>query len=188
MELGIQSWLALYYVLWVCVPIIPAVLIYGLFPKPQIGVHGPLGALTISAGGAFAAYIIVVLLAYPMVRNAENAVAGMVRAVWTVEADVKLVDENGNEVDPAWLKGLAVELHPASHEIADHIVTMQLPEVNGTLPNIVLSVPNFGSKVIRTSEITTGRDEYRRSIKVGTVQIKRFPAVSGGLAKTASAN
>ena len=188
MELGIQSWLAFFYVLWVCVPMIPAVLIYALFPKQQIGVKGPLGSLTVSATGAFAAYIIVFALAYPIVKNDENTVAGMVRAVWTVEADVKLVDENDQEVAPSWLKALSVELHPSSLEIADHVVTMQLPEVNGILPNIVLSVPNFGSAVIKPSEISAGKDEFHRSIKVDNVKIKRFPSVSGGLAKTASAN
>src|ERR1700758_2800925 len=109
---------------------IPALVIYTFFPKDKIGVHGPLGGLTINATGAFAAYVITFLLAYPIVQQAERIVAGMVHPIWKVSAKVKLVDENGQEVDPKWLKGLVVELHPDFYAAANEIVDVSVPEVN----------------------------------------------------------
>ena len=166
---------------------IPAVLIYALFPKEPIGVGGPLGGLTINATGAFAAYVITFLLAYPLVQQAEKIFAGMVHPIWKVSAKVKLVDENGQEVDPEWLKGLVVELHPDFYDTANEIVNVSVPEINGRLPNVVLRIPNFGSKVIDTSDDKLSRDEYKKELKVqGPVLIKKFPVLSGGVVKSAA--
>ena len=44
---------------WVLLPLVPAVLIYLIFPRTQVGLAGPFSGLTIRASGAFAAYFIV---------------------------------------------------------------------------------------------------------------------------------
>jgi hypothetical protein len=166
---------------------IPAVFIYALFPKERIGVSGPLGGLTINATGAFAAYVITFFLAYPIVQQAEKTFAGMVHPIWKVSAKVKLVDENGQEVDPDWLKGLLVELRPDFYATANEIVNVSVPEINGKLPNLVLRIPGFGSKVIDTSDDKLSRDEYNKELKVQEpVLIKKFPVLSGGIAKSAA--
>jgi hypothetical protein len=161
---------------------IPAVLIYSLFPKDRIGVRGPLGALTISATGAFAAYVIVFGLAYPIVSKSEDALAGMVRPIWSVSARVKLVDEAGNDVNPAWLNGLVVELRPDFYNTANEYVSVLVPEINGSLPRVVLRVPNFGSQVIDTAAPTgLAKDEFHKKISVqDTVEIRKFPEYSAG--------
>ncbi len=183
MNIGIESLFALYYVLWVCVPMIPAVLIYALFPKEPIAVKGPLGALTISATGAFAAYVIVFALAYPIVSKSEDALAGMIRPIWSISAKVKLVDEAGNEANPAWLSGLVVELKPDFYNTANQYVNVLVPEVGGTLPNVVLRVPNFGSEVINMSDPTgISRDEFHKKIEIANpIVIRKFPEVTAGV-------
>jgi hypothetical protein len=59
------------YVLYVLLPLIPAVLIFRLFPEAKVTVSGPLQNFTINATGAFAAYIVTVALGFFLVRNAE---------------------------------------------------------------------------------------------------------------------
>src|SRR5271168_1316822 len=110
MELSIPVLLALFYFLWICVPMIPAVLIYALFPKSPIGVTGPLGALTISATGAFAAYIIVFGLAFSIVSKSEETLTSMLSPTWTESAKVKLVNQSGSPASEQWLQGLMVQL------------------------------------------------------------------------------
>ena len=59
MEEGkIVFYYALVYVLAVVGPLVPAVLIYRLFPNTRVSVSGPLAGLTLRARGAFAAYLV----------------------------------------------------------------------------------------------------------------------------------
>jgi len=166
---------------------IPAVLIYWLFPKNPIGVRGPLGGLTINASGAFAAYVIVFGLAFPIVRDSEDVLRGLTNPVWTVSAKVSLLDEKGNKANPDWLKSLGVELHPDFYTTANDVVRIVVPEINGSVPNIVFRVPNFGSQVLDIEEEEGEgrliRDKSHKTIKVSKpIEIKKIPVVTTGLA------
>lgn len=171
------------YILWICVPMLPAMFIYSRFPKEKIGIQGPLGALTVSATGAFAAYVIVFLISYPIVTKFQQNLASLTRPAWQVKAKITLEDETKRPIDPSWLDGLVLELHPDMFAPAKDIVTMTIPEINGSIPNIVLSIPNFGSAVIDTSDPTLQKDEYLKFVKVPEpVVIKRFAVETTGMA------
>ena len=45
------------YILFVLVPLIPACIIYRMFPDTKVSISGPFQNLTLNASGAFAAYI-----------------------------------------------------------------------------------------------------------------------------------
>lgn len=187
LDIPIPVLLLVFFVLVICAPLIPAVLIYKLFPRQQAGVSGSLWGLTISATGAFAAYVITFILAYQMVQRGSQIIGGMVHPIWKVSAKVKLVDENGAEVaNPEWLKGLVVELHPDFYTTANELISVSVPETDGTLPNVVLRIPNFGSNVIDTSNVRLSRNEYTKQINVtDPIIIKKFPVWSGGVANSA---
>lgn len=57
------------YVLYVLLPLIPALLIFKLFPDTKVTVAGPLQNLTINATGAFAAYVVTVALGFFIVQD-----------------------------------------------------------------------------------------------------------------------
>jgi len=61
----------LLYMLYVLLPLVPAILIFKLFPETKVTVSGPLQNLTINATGAFAAYVVTVALGFFLVRNVE---------------------------------------------------------------------------------------------------------------------
>ena len=76
------------YALYVLLPVLPAVVIYRMFPKTRVAVSGPLSKLSFKASGAFAAYVVTVFLGYSLVnqslqliRNSDTGqgVAGTVR-------------------------------------------------------------------------------------------------------------
>jgi hypothetical protein len=69
-KLGFFAATACILMLWVLLPLIPAVLIYRLFPDTPIGISGILQGLKINAGGAFAGYLIVLLVIKPWVSEA----------------------------------------------------------------------------------------------------------------------
>jgi hypothetical protein len=62
------------YTLYVCLPLVPAVLIFRLFPDSKVSVSGPLQNFTVNATGAFAAYIVTVALGFFIVRYVESQI------------------------------------------------------------------------------------------------------------------
>src|SRR5579863_8544360 len=63
------------YLLYVLLPIVPAVVIFWLFPDSKVWVSGPLQNLTMKTTGAFAAYVVTVSLAFFPVRYVERQIA-----------------------------------------------------------------------------------------------------------------
>ena len=167
--MSVASEMVLFYALWVCGPIVPAVLIYWLFPKEKINVGGPLlGNMSFRAGGAFAAYVIVFALTYPTIIRPEfETLRSQISPSWTVNAKVKLIDEGGHIVnDPAWLQGLVVQLHPDFYSTTNELVTVSIPEEKYGLPNILLNIPKFGSRAIDWSTIKAEKDFSRNIISI----------------------
>ena len=81
------------YALYVLLPMIPAILIYRFFPDTKVGIKGPLGNLTISASGAFAAYIVTVALGFFLIQNTHRQIIDMAHPTWTIIGYVNKEDE-----------------------------------------------------------------------------------------------
>ena len=62
------------YALYVCLPLVPAILIFWLFPDSKVAVSGPLQNFTVNATGAFAAYVVTVLLGFFLVKYIETII------------------------------------------------------------------------------------------------------------------
>jgi hypothetical protein len=52
---------------FVCLPLIPALVIFKFFPDAKVSISGPLQKFTVNANGGFAAYIVTVLLGWSVV-------------------------------------------------------------------------------------------------------------------------
>lgn len=64
----------LLYVVYVLLPLVPAILIFKLFPDTKVTVAGPLQNLTVNATGAFAAYVVTVAIGFFLVKNVEDQI------------------------------------------------------------------------------------------------------------------
>ena len=134
------------YALYVLLPIIPAVIIYKLFPKTATDVSGPLGALTFKAGGAFAAYIVTVVLGSALVNSIDDRIAAMATPVWEVNARLEFRDNQGRVIaDPQEIvKDVKVMVHPSLEELIYPEFSMRLPLVRPDLwPTLVFQAPGF---------------------------------------------
>jgi hypothetical protein len=76
--------LVLLLTIWVALPLLPAVLIYRLFPNAPLVVTGPLAGLTIKTGGAFAAYLLIFLLIKSQVETTKDFIGGAMRSYWEI--------------------------------------------------------------------------------------------------------
>lgn len=64
----------LLYVAYVLLPLVPAVVIFLLFPETEVGLKGPFQGLTINATGAFAAYVVTALLGFFIVKSIQTQI------------------------------------------------------------------------------------------------------------------
>jgi hypothetical protein len=88
--------------LFVLVPIIPASLLYKWFPDTKVSAKGVLSKFNINSSGAFAAYLVTVLVGYFVIAPINEAILGLVTtpsAVWTVRGNLQLQDKQGTRIE-----------------------------------------------------------------------------------------
>jgi hypothetical protein len=165
---------------WVALPLVPAVLIYRLFPTTSVFANGPLANLTINTSGAFAAYLVVFLITTPMVNAIKNAIGGETRPSWEIHGQVKLVDQGKPILRQDLLTTMRLEARP---DVLGHFgatLVLKIPEEDGYFPEVLVHIPDWGygsvdlnrqgilDKVFRNWS-------FRRVVDVGEVKIERIP-------------
>jgi hypothetical protein len=103
-----------FYLLNMLIPIIPAVIIYWLFPQGKASntVEGSVGVWKIKAIGAWGAYVTAFVLGFWAISSpAVSLIKGVSgKSVWEIdEVNFHLMDEHGQEIDNATVDGLLVE-------------------------------------------------------------------------------
>jgi hypothetical protein len=163
---GIFAILALIgvHLVWVLVPLVPALLIYWLFPNTPVAVSGPLAGLTVRTGGAFGAYLVVLLLTYGQLQTTDQSINDLQRQFWTVKGTVQLVDARGNPIMSRQLMDkLEIRTRPTAHSIDMHEIKLRIVEERDGLPLTVITLPEFGEHKI---EWASGkRDKFNRTIE-----------------------
>jgi hypothetical protein len=152
------------YVVCLLAPLIPAVLIFKLFPDSKISLSGPLQGLSVKSGGAFAAYLITFLIALPMTSGISDFHDALLRPVWTVEAKVMIIDKDARKLP---LKQFADELTavvtPKLLRVG-RTVRLHVPITGKDLPLVLLEIPGFGAETIDLSSEEFERDEVNKKL------------------------
>jgi hypothetical protein len=152
------------YFVWVLAPMIPSIVIYWLFPDTAVGVKGVLASLTVSAAGAFAAYLILFVVASPLIDKIVGALDP--EQVWTIEGRVKLVDETGKTIKNSLLADqVSVQLNPSDYDITPNGFRLRVVKRQEQLPYVTVHIPNFGDGNIDPTQITDiGKIDYSQHI------------------------
>jgi hypothetical protein len=180
---------------WVSVPLFPAVLIYNRFPNTPMVAAGLLAGLTINAGGAFAAYLIILLVIAPFVLYARDFIHDATHPYWEIRGELVLQDEAGNPIKAfdTLLSTMDVRTHDPN--ILGHdgtTLTFILPETDGSLPkSIEISFPNSNYSAQKSIPLTLQtrswwmfwkwfdqtetRDNLHKKINVGEVIVRPVP-------------
>jgi hypothetical protein len=168
------------YLLWICGPLVPAVLIYRLFPETQVTATGPLSGLTVRATGAFAAYAVTFLMTYPLAVKIYSAFGSQLKPVWSLKAEVIASDEAGNPITYAnFYDGMTISFTPDFQVIADRSVELQVPldSEGRSWPKITFQIPNYGGVTIDPMDYrdTMEIDRFNKEIEIhGAIPIQRF--------------
>ena len=182
--------------LFVLVPIIPASLLYKWFPDTKVSAKGVLSKFNVNSSGAFAAYLVTVLVGYFVIAPINEAILGLVTtpsAVWTVRGNLQLQDKQGTRIEEKELfDRLSFDFNPEFLVQKDGNMELKIPELeSGKIPRyfITANVDGFGQETICLSKLMDNGEaevdlEHRLIILKNPVIVKTIndPALlySGG--------
>lgn len=174
----------IFYITFIIVPLVPALLIYKLLPKEKIGtigVGGVFGNFRINATGALGAYLLIAggsfYLFNPFVQGQITDVS---HPTWKVISKVDFVDTNGsplptNELIPA----IDVTFRPEPLEIYTDMISFK---VSGKVEDILISINGKGNN-FRGKNFNLAKDrenikidEAKRTIDLGTITLQQYGA------------
>lgn len=175
------------YAAWVLLPVIPAILIYWLFPKNTLTAKGVLAGLTVNASGAFGGYLVIFAVTYPFVHQNQNTIGVFMHPYWTVTGEIKLVSyQTGEEVhSELLLDKLNIVTKPELMGNKSFRMRAALPEQDGGIPWLVFTIPNFGTAVIDIEAASKEVNYYEKTVRLkqpieikGDTSIKDIPIIA----------
>jgi hypothetical protein len=171
----------LIYLVFVLVPLIPAIVIYKIFPETTVGASGLLGNLKVNATGAFAAYLVVVVAGTFIIVNIQKLATEYVTdsTTWKVDSKVIFYDKSDNGwtvsdriTDDSVQRKLDVRSNPDySMKTLNSVVFMTYYKDRQT--RVTYSYPGYVSQVKRLDEDSFKIDYANRTIFLGTIELRQ---------------
>jgi hypothetical protein len=166
---------------WVLLPMIPAVLIYLIFPKSTLTAKGVLAGLTVNSSGAFGGYLVIFAATYSYVHQAQNTIGAFIHPYWTVTGEIKLTDsETGQEVHSEQLLAkLNIGTSPEIIGNKSFRMRAALPEQgNGDIPWLVFTIPEFGSGSVDIKAASKQVNYYEKTIHLTEpIEVRKDPSI-----------
>lgn len=130
------------YAVWVLVPLLPAVLIYRLFPQASTQTQWKILGVVLKAGGASGFYFAILALAF--LKFIDPAIAHIKRwerPYWEILATVKFVDANQHDI-VAGSTAEQLRVHPLCYgfeKIGDmlYLVRLRFSQPDDEIPDYV---------------------------------------------------
>ncbi|MGH6847909.1 MAG: hypothetical protein ACREC0_10870 [Methylocella sp.] len=156
------------FTVWALLPLVPAVLIYLLFPDTSVAVSGPLANLTVRAGGAFAAYLIVLLVTFQLEQNGTKFIRDLERPLWTITGTIKFLDKDKKDAsNESLLKKVVLRIEPDPFMHQTYDIKLRIAEDNpGEFPSLVLVVDDVWKGAIDLNPDNVKMDDSNRIIKI----------------------
>jgi hypothetical protein len=133
----------------VSLPLIPAVVIYRLFPNTQVAASGPFSGLTLKSSGAFSAYLIVFLGMVPFASKTFEFVREVASPSWRIAGRLLVTGPNGKTIPDQNVKGnVQVELDPSNIDMAGGRFEVSVPVLNNSIPKLIFDFGSAGSQVV----------------------------------------
>ncbi|HWT12957.1 MAG TPA: hypothetical protein VN231_09410 [Allosphingosinicella sp.] len=171
---------------WVLLPLVPAIVIYRIFPDTKVAVAGPFHALSVRAGGAFAAYLIVFVATYPLIDEMNRNLASMYDRQWIVRGSIVVRDEQGKEIRlPEGAQPLTVGMRPDIVTLRGNRFQIIVPERDDQIPGLFISYPGFATQWIELDRLGGDAgvrvDRRRQEIEItAPLNIQREPCQGPG--------
>lgn len=146
------------YILWVLVPVLPAVVIYKLFPQTTTQTEWKILGFVLKAGGASGFYFaILALMFFKFMEPITDYIKSWEQPFWVVTAPIKFVDAEKKEiVASSTQENLRVQ--PFSHELIKtgerrYQVTLRFSLAKGDVPNNITLIFPEGEGFIELKKL-----------------------------------
>jgi hypothetical protein len=155
------------YLTYFLIPLVPSILIYKIFPSTSVVASGSFSGLKINSSGAFAAYLITLVISINALSETEARILEIRNPnepTWSIIGTLELRDGEGNVINnPLLFELLEISLEPRVLSSANGDIHFKIPgSPDGSPPKrmITLDVKGFGrGKINLTSEAAlTGSD------------------------------
>lgn len=150
-----------FFMAFMLVPMVPAIIIYSKFPKDKISATGVLGKLTINATGAFAGYLIVLLVcrytfSFPNYNTLVENFSSTDDSPWSVKAHVVFKKKNGQQInsisDADIKRNLEILFSPDYYEKNLNRISFSTYYKKGNEPILSFNYPGFEPRVINLAD------------------------------------
>lgn len=163
--------------LWVLLPLVPSTIIYKVFPDTQVAASGPLAALTIRASGAFAAYLIILLVSIFPVRTVQGTIDANSNGYWRVSMPIQVL--KGPERTPVTVDedAVSVSVIPVEFGYSQGEAWTYVKRSGPYFPKIRVSVDKIGNGSVDLSDpnISVSVDSASRVITLQQpIQVKEY--------------
>jgi len=145
------------YAFYVLLPMIPAVVIYKMFPDTKVSANGILGQLNFKTTGAFAAYVVTVFIGFFLVQSTNRLIFQMSKPAWTLNTKVKLLNYDGSPYrDKNLLETMVVSIQPEIQRVSGDDATISIPysKEQWQMTSLKFDIPHFGYTTVKVNEIT----------------------------------
>jgi len=164
------------YVLYVLLPMIPSIVIYRMFPDTKVSATGILANLNFKTTGAFAAYVVTVILGFFLVQNTHHLIAQICNPAWTIKTKVKLLTYDKSEYpNKDLLETLVVTIDPKLQRVTGDDVILSLPgnKRSWQTTQLKFEVPHFGYKVATLGDLAQDAEinDYELMLKLKNIII-----------------
>jgi len=168
-------------VVWLLLPLVPAILLYWLFPDQQFKTTGWLANFKINATGAFGGYLVLFAAMIPFVKSAEDHVGSFLHPCWMISGKLKILNSDNSEIhSPDLFSAIRMRTVPDSYSFGDpeYVVTVRADD-SGDLPPITLFIPDIAGFTPQDLDVESRaqakRSSFYKTIKNVELTFKRIP-------------
>lgn len=179
--------LCILYFFWVAVPLVPAVVIYRLFPTAATDTQWKYGGLALKAGGASGFYFTILALGFfKFLEPTIDYVKSLQHPFWTVDASIRFFDADNKSIVPTTNSPEQIRIQPFAFDFKQtdeqtYLVTMRFSELSGETDTIRLIFPE-GVGYIHLKELMTSdnTNAFMKTINLTKSATAIRPPLKGG--------
>lgn len=176
------------YFVWLLVPLVPAVVLYLIFPTTLVETQWKISGVAVKASGATGLYLALIGLSYVKFLSPSLEYAKSLRPpYWTVEAAITFLDAENHDIVPTTNSPEQIIVQPYAYDFKQtdaksYLVTLRFSELNGDTESIRLKFPE-GVGYIHLKDLMSSSNTYPLLKKINLTKeppIKIQPPLKGG--------
>ena len=176
------------YFVWLLVPLVPAVVLYLIFPTALVETQWKVSGVAVKASGATGLYLAIIGLSYvKFLSPSLEYVKNLRPPYWTVDAPITFLDAENHDIVPKTNSPEQIIVQPYAYDFKQtdaksYLVTLRFSELNGDTDSIRLVFPE-GVGYLHLKDLMKESNTYPLLKRINLTKeppIKIQPPLKGG--------